>query len=136
MQLADRRTTKYVKAVKAAMSERGHATNANIVNDLRQKFPGLSATTVHRVTQRLYEDGELRKAPKSLDGAVRYDGNIEAHDHFMCNMCGEVKDVLLPQACRSIIKCNLEDCTISGPLTISGTCSKCSKKWKEMNGTY
>lgn len=109
----------------------GHATNADIVKMLRLEYPGLSATTVHRVTQRLYEDGELRKGPKALDGSVRYDGNVSVHDHFMCNMCGNVRDVSIPQACRSIIQCNLEDCTISGPLTVSGVCKKCSEEWKE-----
>jgi Fur family transcriptional regulator, peroxide stress response regulator len=129
MQLADRRSTKYVKAVKRAIISMGHATNADIVKALRKEFPDLSATTVHRVTQRLYEDSELRRAPKTLDGSIRYDSNISAHDHFMCNLCGKVRDVSLPQACRSIIQCNLSDCTISGPLTVSGVCKLCSEEW-------
>lgn len=131
MKLVDRRTTKYVSAVKKYIEYSGHATNAAIVKALRINYHALSATTVHRITQRLYEDGQLRRGPKALDGSIRYDSNTDKHDHFMCNLCGNVRDVVIPQAFRSIIQCNLEDCMISGPLTVSGVCKKCSDKWKE-----
>lgn len=131
MKLADRRTTKYVTEVKRVIQLRGHASNAEIVNDLRVKFPNISATTVHRVTGRLHEDEEIRKGPTMLDGSVRYDANVEKHDHFMCTMCGNVRDVEIPKTCLSIIKCNLDDCTISGPLTISGVCKNCKAEWEE-----
>ncbi len=131
MKLADRRTTKYVTEVKKIVRLRGHANNAEILADLRENYPDVSATTIHRVTQRLYEDGELRKGPACLDGSVRYDSNTERHDHFMCTMCGQVRDVSIPQACLSIIKCNVEDCSISGPLTVSGVCDSCKKMWRE-----
>ncbi len=131
MKLADRRTTKYVTEVKRVVFLRGHATNAEILDELRVTYPKLSATTVHRVSQRLYEDGELGRGPKSLDGSVRYDANVDRHDHFMCTMCGQVRDVSIPQACLSIIKCNVEDCSISGPLTVSGVCNSCKKMWRE-----
>jgi len=131
MTLVDRRTTRYLTAVKRVVDSYGHASNADIVNVLRQDFPNISATTVHRVTQRLYEDGEVRKAPSTIEGAIRYDSNVHAHDHFMCTMCGEIRDVALPNACRMIIQCNLDDCSISGPLTVSGICKRCSDKWKE-----
>lgn len=131
MQLADRRTTKYVTEVKKIVRLRGHASNAEILDILRVNYPAVSATTVHRVTQRLYIDGELGKGPKDLDGSVRYDATIEKHDHFMCNLCGHIRDITLPKTCLTIIKCNLDDCSISGPLTVSGTCEQCKNQWEQ-----
>lgn len=130
MKLADRRTTKYVTEVKKVVRLRGHASNAEILADLRENYPELSATTVHRVTQRLFVDGELAKAPTALDGAVRYDANTQRHDHFMCVMCGNIRDISIPKTFVSVIQCNLEDCVISGPLTISGTCKSCKEEWQ------
>ena len=129
MQLADRRTTKYVTGVMRVIRLRGHATNAEIVLALREEFPTLSATTIHRVTQRLYEDGEIGKAPKASDGSCRYDINTEPHDHFVCGLCDMVRDISIPHACRSIIQCNAGDCSVSGPLVVSGTCGNCKKAW-------
>ncbi len=129
MKLADRRVTKYVTEVKKVINLRGHATNAEILAYVRDDHPTLSATTIHRITQRLYEDGELGRCPKALDGSVRYDANTSQHDHFLCSMCGALRDITLPAACLAIIRCNLEDCSISGPLTVSGACKGCSDAW-------
>ncbi len=129
MQLADRRTTRYTEAVRQAVCYLGHATNTEIANRLRTTYPHISATTVHRVTQRLYEDGELGKGPKTHDGAQRYDYKTVQHDHFVCSTCGYIRDISVSSACRSIIQCSLEDAVISGPLTVTGACKNCRAKW-------
>lgn len=131
MSLTNRRTTKYVRDVKDVLSEYGHATNSDISATLKAKYPSLSATTIHRVTQRLYEDGAIGRAPKTLNGSVRYDAISVPHDHFICSLCGHIKDIDLPNTCRTLIRCSLDDCGVSGPLTVSGICRKCHDSWKE-----
>lgn len=125
MQTATRRNTKYASAISASLTKLQHATNAQLLSALRKSYPELSATTVHRVTQRLYEDGSIAKAPKAADGAVRYDANTQTHDHFLCVPCDDLRDITLPTTCRTLIQCKLEDCSISGPLTVSGACKSC-----------
>lgn len=120
-----RRETKYTVAVRAAIQKLGHATNAELAEELRNKYPYVSDTTVHRVTHRLCEDGELRHAPNAADGSLRYDSNTSDHDHFLCTHCGKLRDMIVPQACRTLIQHQLGGCRVKGMLTISGVCHHC-----------
>jgi Fur family transcriptional regulator, peroxide stress response regulator len=122
------RTTKYCRAIESYVITAGHATNAEIIQVLRHNFPDMSATTVHRATTRLVERGVLVAAPKSLDGAMRFDANRSPHDHFMCSQCGMLRDTTIGQTVKPIIERSLgADCKITGELTISGICKSCSR---------
>lgn len=119
------RTTKYTAAVAQCVQQAGHATNADILAALQVDYPDISATTVHRITQRLTERGKLQLAP-SLTNTMRYDANLEPHDHFMCNSCGMLRDAKLGEALRPAIEQAVgNDCSISGSLTVSGLCKRC-----------
>lgn len=121
------RTTKYISLVHSVMTHVGHATNSELLLALREKYPSLSATTVHRITSRMASRGELRLAPSGKDNALRYDANITAHDHFMCESCGMLKDALLGDSIRERIEVAIgKDCSISGSLTVSGICKNCN----------
>lgn len=123
------RTTKYVTSVMEVMREVGHATNAELVTKLRTQYPSLSATTVHRVTARLLEHGELQLGPAARDGSMRYDINIEPHDHFMCVRCGLLRDAHIGAVVRPLIETEIGDgCQISGSLIVSGLCKICHKE--------
>lgn len=119
------RTTKYISAVRQELAARGHATNAQLLDAIRTSLPATSATTIHRVTTRLLDAGELQPAP-ALDGAMRFDANTSPHDHFICLSCGRLRDVVLPSSIRATIEQQMDDgCELSGSLTISGTCKNC-----------
>ena len=120
-----RRHTKYSRSVLENMKDMGHATNAELVHVLSNHFPGISDTTVHRVTARLCEDGLLALAPHAADGSMRYDINIATHDHFACSACGELRDIYLNEDYRDEISRQLDGCLISGSVTISGNCVNC-----------
>ena len=111
------------------MAEAGHATNAQLLDVIRAHHPAVSATTVHRVTTRLLDAGELQLAPTGADGAMRFDTNTAAHDHFMCVSCGKLRDAVLPLSVRETIEQQIGDgCEISGSLTVSGICKNCKKE--------
>ena len=125
MQSQQRRETKYTRAVRLAIASLGHATNAQLASHLRQDFPELSDTTVHRVTTRLCENGELGVAPPAPDGAQQFDANLSSHDHFVCGHCGRLRDITVPDTCRAMIQAELGGCKVNGPLVISGNCHAC-----------
>lgn len=108
------------------MHSLGHATNYQILEILRQKFPNLSATTVHRITARLSERGELALAPQATDGSLRYDVNTEPHDHFMCSTCGKVRDFNIADKLMPFIQEALGNRELVGRLTITGSCANCN----------
>ena len=125
---AKRRETKYTRAVMTVLRRLGHATNAEVATIVRAEFPNVSDTTVHRITSRFYEDGQLELAPAAGDGAVRYDANTMFHDHFMCESCGTIKDVVLPAALRDEMQDMLDGCCLNGSLTLVGDCNKCKER--------
>ncbi len=123
------RNTKYVSAIRDAVRTRGHATNVELLEDVRAQYPRTSATTVHRVTARLREAGELQLAPSCRANAMRYDANTAPHDHFLCTRCDRLRDVELPLEVRQTIESTIADgCKLSGSLTVSGICKNCDKE--------
>ena len=124
----NQRQTKYCKAIKQYLLDTGHATNSQILSELKGIYPEVSATTVHRATARLASRGELVIAPHDIDGSIRYDSNLSPHDHFMCTNCGILRDSYIRDLVVPIIESTLEDCRISGRLTIGGLCKNCEEQ--------
>lgn len=119
------RQTKYCNAIKTELNLMGHATNNELLRELQRTFPELSATTVHRATARLAERGEIGIAPVSKNGSMRYDSSPIPHDHFMCTSCDLLRDSDVRDKITPILEENIDDCRISGRLTIGGICKKC-----------
>jgi len=126
--LPHERTTRYTIRVRETMEKMGHATNGELLAALHDAFPHLSATTIHRITTRMVERGELRLAPSGSDNNLRFDANTTAHDHFMCEKCGILKDASIGEQLRPQIEAAIgDDCSISGNLTVSGICKECRR---------
>jgi Fur family peroxide stress response transcriptional regulator len=47
---------------------------------------------VYRNLDKLHALGQIRML-RLADGVTRYDGNVDEHDHFVCESCGEVTDL-------------------------------------------
>lgn len=108
------------------MRSMGHTTNAKILDELKKTYPAVSATTVHRATVRLAARGTIGIAPAGHDGSMQYDANITRHDHFQCTSCGRLRDTNVKDKVIPILEASIDDCHISGQLTISGTCKHCA----------
>lgn len=119
------RQTKYCQSIESILSEFGHATNLELLNELNKLYPTLSATTVHRATTRLSQRGKIAIAPADSNGSMRYDSNITPHDHFLCTNCGLLRDTHVKDKVIPILEESIGNCSISGQLTISGICKKC-----------
>lgn len=122
------RQTKYCQAIAEVMQRCGHATNAELLAELRREFPDLSATTVHRATARLAERGELALAPPAQSGAMRYDTNTIAHDHFSCTECGLLVDADIADEVSDLLAGSIKGCRMSGRIVVSGVCKQCNEE--------
>jgi Fur family transcriptional regulator, peroxide stress response regulator len=120
------RNTKYTVALIDHLRLVGHATNNQLLISLRSNNPDLSATTVHRITARLSQRGEIALAPKDKNGNLRYDANVEPHHHFYCECCEAIRDVDLDDSVLRSIENSLGGCRLSGQLLINGRCGKCN----------
>lgn len=119
------RESKYCRLLRSILGRGGHWTNAQLLDELRGLYPSLSATTVHRITLRLLERGEIRQAPQTHDGAVRYEARLEEHDHFLCSECDTIQDMQISRSIIESLRESVAGCNPSGPMIIQGQCGKC-----------
>ncbi len=122
------RVTKYVSLVQSHLKKVNHATNNQILKALREEYPNLTPTTVHRITDRLVKINKIKLAPSTDSNSMRFDSNLISHDHFNCKKCDRLRDVIIPKNILKSLQSLLPDCQLNGELTIIGTCGECLKK--------
>jgi Fe2+ or Zn2+ uptake regulation protein len=122
------RYTKYTQDIIDIIRDKGHATNLEILDEIQLSYPQVSATTVHRVTSRLCENGLISEAPVDLAGSMRYDSNLSPHDHFICTNCGGIRDINVADEFIPSISKALGGCKVTGRLVINGSCELCLRK--------
>ncbi|RMF10836.1 MAG: transcriptional repressor [Candidatus Neomarinimicrobiota bacterium] len=68
-----------------------HPTADWIYDQARMAFPNISLGTVYRNLNQLVEAGLVKSLKDTT--VVRYDGNVDPHDHFKCDQCGQIYDL-------------------------------------------
>jgi Fe2+ or Zn2+ uptake regulation protein len=68
-----------------------HPTAAFVYRRVRRRLPRVSLATVYRNLRRLAAEGLLTERADGPE--LRFDGNLERHDHFTCVACGRIYDV-------------------------------------------
>lgn len=114
--------------LKELRSRKDHPSAETLYLTLKKEYPHMSLGTVYRNLALLCELGEIKKIPGN-DGSERYDGFVEAHDHFVCSKCGKVMD-LEPTAETADRKIKNKDigCVEDYSLIYYGLCKECYKK--------
>ena len=105
-----------------------HPTADMVYTDIRQLYPNISLGTVYRNLSLLSEDKKIQKLVHD-DGVIRFDYNMNAHDHFVCRNCGDVSDVFdldtesLKSSASEKTTGQIDRCVV----TFYGMCDICSK---------
>src|SRR5919109_1574183 len=73
-----------------------HPSARMVHRTVRRRLPRVSLATVYRNLRRLAAEGFLLERA-GVDG-LRFDGNVERHDHFTCLACRRIFDVPPAQA--------------------------------------
>lgn len=95
-----------------------------IYKETRKIIPNISLGTVYRNLSQLVENGNLLKLKD--DAQVRYDGNIDHHDHFRCSNCGKWYDVnILDTSALQTFSEKHKFQIKSFNLELEGTCESC-----------
>ena len=68
-----------------------HPDAETVYQRVRKRVTGISRDTVYRTLATLEGEGLIRKA-EVLGGSARFDANLDQHHHFVCTVCGAVKD--------------------------------------------
>lgn len=78
--------------LRTVLSSNEHLTADNIYERLKSNNPNLSLGTVYRNLTQLEEHGYIKKINIPGD-PVRFDGNTDEHDHFICENCKTIIDI-------------------------------------------
>lgn len=112
--------------LKEVINSNGHLTADNIYENLKKENPNLSLGTVYRNLTQLEEHGFIKKVNIPGD-PIRFDGNLDEHDHFICEKCGDIIDIKFDsfkyesEFLDNNVKVN------SSYIILKGICSKCNR---------
>ncbi len=95
---------------------------------VKPRIPQISLFTVYRTMNALEAAGMVWRVA-TFKGHARYDGNVEAHAHFLCESCGKIDDVDTQGACHGLQE-QARSCVPGHDVRrvdvmISGECSAC-----------
>jgi Fur family transcriptional regulator, peroxide stress response regulator len=68
-----------------------HPDAESLYQRVRRRVPAISRDTVYRTLSMLESHGLVHKVEPLFERA-RYDANLDRHHHFVCTVCGLVKD--------------------------------------------
>ena len=89
------RATPQRRAILAALeSDRGHLTAEEVYERARVALPELARATVYNTLEEFLRVGLVQALGRP--GAVRYEANVDPHQHFRCLACERVYDVYPP----------------------------------------
>lgn len=104
-----------------------HPTADMVYDRLRQDNPNLSLGTVYRNLTQLADNGLISKLNIPGD-PVRFDANIQEHNHFICEECGQIYDLendLVGYVDNGLDKLGFK--IKSSQILLKGICAGCNK---------
>ncbi|MGI8735460.1 MAG: Fur family transcriptional regulator [Pyrinomonadaceae bacterium] len=128
-----KRLTPQREAVLRAVREReDHPTASDVFEGARRHLPAISYATVYNSLRYLRQAGLVREISFG-DGASRYDGITERHDHAICTDCGKLVDFDLREAAELMSEAARRSRfqPESVHLTLRGVCPDCLEAKQE-----
>jgi Fur family peroxide stress response transcriptional regulator len=121
------RNTKQLQVVwDAIKGDNSHPTADQVYDKVRERLPNVSLGTVYRNLQKLVADEKLQVL--MLGRAQHFDPLVKRHQHFICEKCSRVYDVLVDTE-NEIRPARLPHAGFkitSHQLAFYGTCRHCS----------
>ena len=127
MKESKRRHTKQLEVIwDAVKDETSHPTADQIYEKVRKEIPNISLGTVYRNLQKLAHQHRLQIL--KLSRSQHFDPLVQRHDHFICERCNRVYDILVDSKAK-IFPPSLPTSgfkVTSHQLSLYGTCKDCA----------
>ena len=104
-----------------------HPTAEQVFEHVKNVFPQISYATVYNNLNRFVEKKMISTLPLiGSSRATRFDANLKPHDHFQCQRCEQIYDIL--KSTKNTVGI-LEGHRIhSASIVYLGICSKCRRE--------
>jgi Fe2+ or Zn2+ uptake regulation protein len=112
-----------------------HPTAEAVYAAVADDLPTISLRTVYQTLNDLAAMGEVHQLDLGT-GSTRFDTNLDAHHHFVCEVCDRVVDVL-PDFTDVQFPVALSDefCVSSTEIVFRGRCRSCGSELDAPSGT-
>lgn len=125
--MKERETRQLAAVLEVVRRAKDHPTAEDIFRRVQSELPGVSLGTVYRNLHKLVAQARVRRV--SLPNhVVRYDGMIEHHDHFVCECCGQVADLISTEGVEFAALRSAGYDVRSHSLTVLGFCPPCGRR--------
>jgi Fur family peroxide stress response transcriptional regulator len=120
----------------ALLDRQDHPTIDQVYEDVKDRIPGVSRTTVYRTLETFVDLGVSRKT-SHVAAMARFDGNVDHHHHLVCVRCDKVVDfddpvlsrVPLPDTRRTGFE------IVDFSVYLEGLCPDCKKGGPKSTGS-
>ena len=125
METVRKHSKKREAILEALRCAKDHPSAEMLYSRLKGTYPDLSLGTVYRNLAFFINDGEITSVG-AVAGQERYDADTSPHAHFICEQCGAVLDVDVPQDdLRSDLETRYGVRVRRSELLFRGVCSAC-----------
>ena len=108
--------------------ETTHPTAEAVYEAVSTSMPTISLRTVYQTLNDLTSMGEVQNLDLGT-GSARFDANLDAHHHLVCERCGRVDDVYADASTVRVPTPQRHGFTISSTeVVFRGTCPDCKRK--------
>ena len=101
-----------------------HPTADELYGMVRQRLPRISLGTVYRNLDFLADSGTIRRL-EACGTTKRFDGDISAHQHIRCVVCGKIGDILPEPAVEGLSVPGF-DTIYTARIEFDGLCEQCA----------
>jgi len=112
----------------ALLDRDDHPTVDQLYEDVKERMPGVSRTTIYRALETLVNLGLARRT-NHFEASARFDGNTDHHHHLVCRRCNRVTDIDHPRLNKIAVP-NLGNIAfeiMDYSIHLEGLCSECQK---------
>ena len=110
---------------KSICSVKTHPAAEEVYSMIKPHIPRISMGTIYRNLTQLVEHGMILEL--NINGISHYDGNINIHQHFLCNKCQTIFDCEIPVENIAYNVVGIENFDIQGcQIIFSGHCQECN----------
>jgi Fur family peroxide stress response transcriptional regulator len=112
----------------ALLDRDDHPTVDQLYEDVKERMPGVSRTTIYRALETLVDLGLARRT-NHFEASARFDGNTDHHHHLVCRRCNHVADIDHPSLNKFAPPTlgNIPFQVLDFSIHIEGLCAACQK---------
>ncbi|NQV08961.1 transcriptional repressor [Candidatus Woesearchaeota archaeon] len=97
-----RTTCQRMKILEYLKSVHTHPNADTVYKAVKKQLPAITLATVYRNLNLLADQGIIQKM--TVNGEFKFDADIKAHQHFICNKCNKIYDFFKDNVSKTALK--------------------------------